>query len=209
MSPPIKVRSKEVRTSISVSPTTKLELEQFGIGGETHNEILKKVLKLVRNTISHSDTQIKGNNKLLGTRYGQLHKTFEIETERGQYSVVCTYNDLSFLPLILKTQPIEDLYSNEWEFNLEIVNIKVKKHQSRIEKNEWMSPNVFSNEDHQEFKLLYLIILKSLIQETFGIVLFEIETIPDYFNYEKWRYAYKRNKLSLQSLDRDLERKLH
>ena len=89
----IKVSRQEKITSLRVSERTKRELESFGTSGDSHEAILKKLIKIARST--ESKTRVIKNKNMIGTEYDRSSKIFNIETEKDKYSVVCTYNDIS------------------------------------------------------------------------------------------------------------------
>lgn len=199
----IKVTRKEKITSIRVSEITKRELENFGNSGNTHEEILKKLIKLAKSAID-SETKLIKNKNILGTKYGKLNRTFNIETEKNKYSIVCKFNDISLMNLMLENKNLQENFSKEWEIDLEIININTNKQKKTI----WKNPNILYEKDKHEYLLLYLIAVKQVLEEMFSIKIYEINTQDDYFNAEKWKSAFIRNKLSIESFYRDIQRKI-
>ena len=207
----IKVTRKEKITSIRVSESTKRELEGFGNSGNSHEEILKKLIKLAKSAFTDSETKLIKNRNIIGTKYGKLSRTFNIETEQDKYSIVCKFNDLSLMNLMLENKNLQDNFTKEWEIDLEIVNISIKnatKYGGKKETVTWRSPNILYKNDRHEYLLLYLVAVKQVLEEMFSIKIYEITTQDDYFNIEKWRSAFVRNKLSMESFYRDIQRKI-
>ena len=62
--------------------------------------------------------------------------------------------------------------------------------------------------DRQEYFLLYLVAVKQVLEEVFSIKIYEIATQDDYFNIEKWKSAFIRNKLSMESFYKDIQNKI-
>ena len=62
--------------------------------------------------------------------------------------------------------------------------------------------------DKHEYLLIYLVIIKQILEEVFSIKIYEINTEDDYFDEDKWRSSFMRNKLSMESFYRDIQRKL-
>jgi hypothetical protein len=206
----IKVTRKEKITSIRVSESTKRELEGFGNSGNTHEEILKKLIKLAKSAFTDSETKLIKNKNLIGTKYGKLSRTFNIETEQDKYSIVCKFNDLSLMNLMLENKNLQGSFSKEWEIDLEIVNIGVgaQKYADKRKTVTWKSPNILYEHDKHEYLLLYLVMVKQVLEEMFSIKIYEITTQDDYFNIEKWRSAFIRNKLSMESFYRDIQKRI-
>lgn len=206
----IRVTRKEKITSIRVTERTKKELEIFGITGDSHEEIIKKLIKLAKSTLTDSETKIIKNNNLIGTKYGRISRTFNIETEQDKYSIVCTFNDLSLMNLILENRNLQELVTKEWELDLEIVNISMDagKYTNQKKIITWNDPKIIYENDRQEHNLLYLIAIKQVLEEMFDIRIYEITTQEDFFNLEKWRSVFLRNKLSMDSFYRDIQRKI-
>lgn len=206
----IKVTQKEKITSIRVSESTKRELENFGNSGNTHEEILKKLIKLAKSTFTDSETKLIKDQNVIGTKYGKLSRTFNIETEQDKYSIVCRFNDLSLMNLMLENKNLQGTFSKEWELDLEIVNIGVgaEKYADNRKTITWGSPDTLYGKDKHEFLLLYLVAVKQVLEEMFSIKMYEIVTQDDYFDIEKWRSAFVRNKLSMESFYGDIQEKI-
>lgn len=85
----------------------------------------------------------------------------------------------------------------EWELNLEIVNINSG--------HGWTNP---VNSRNEESKLLYLICIKQILEETFDIELYQVVNKEDYFSIEKWSEAYTKYNLSQDSLRSDITVKI-
>ncbi|MBL7147989.1 MAG: hypothetical protein ISS82_04145 [Nanoarchaeota archaeon] len=206
----IKVTKKEKITSIRVSESTKRELEGFGNSGNTHEEILKKLIKLAKSAFTDSETKLLKKGNIIGTKYGKLSRTFNIETEQNKYSIVCKFNDLSLMNLMLENKNLKENFSKEWEIDLEIINISVdsQKYNNKQKTVTWKSPNILYEKDKHEYLLLYLIAVKQVLEEMFSIKIYEITTQDDYFNIEKWKSAFIRNKLSMESFYGDVQRKM-
>jgi len=204
----IKVTRKEKITSIRVSESTKRELESFGNSGNSHEEILKKLIKLAKSTFGDSETKLIKNKNVIGTKYGKLNRTFNIETEQDRYSIICRFNDLSLMNLMLNKN-LQDNFTKEWEIDLELININMSdKKYSGKGKTTWRDPKFMYRDNRREYLLLYLIAVKQVLEEMFSIKIYEITTLDDYFNLEKWRSAFNRNKLSMESFYSDIQRKM-
>ena len=215
----IRVTSREKITTIRVTESTKRELESLGQSGETHEEIIKKLIKFAKSAFSESDTKIIKDKNVIGTKYGRLTKTFEIETDKGIYSIVCSYNDLSPMALISSNKNLQGNLTKEWELDLEIVNIGISKREegnftSNYTKTlnslnlSWSPPNILYTNDKEEFLLLYLVAVKQVLEYIFGIRIYEMTTRKDYFDTEKWRNAYIRNNISMESFYHDIQKKM-
>jgi hypothetical protein len=205
----IRVTSREKITTIRVTESTKRELESLGQSGETHEEIIKKLIKFAKSAFSESDTKIIKDKNVIGTKYGRLTKTFEIETDKGIYSIVCSYNDLSPMALISSNKNLQENLAKEWELNLELINLGVSlKNQADRDRITWSSPNMLQEHDRDEFLLLYLVAVKGVLEYIFGIKIYEMITREDYYNIEKWRNAYNRNNLSMESFYHDIQKKM-
>ena len=205
----IRVTSREKITTIRVTESTKRELESLGQSGETHEEIIKKLIKFAKSAFSESDTKIIKDKNVIGTKYGRLTKTFEIETDKGIYSIVCSYNDLSPMALISSNKNLQENLAKEWELNLELINLGVSlKNQADRGRITWSSPNMLQEHDRDEFLLLYLVAVKGVLEYIFGIKIYEMITREDYYNIEKWRNAYNRNNLSMESFYHDIQKKM-
>ena len=167
-------------------------------------------MRFAKNAFTQSDTKLIKNKNIIGTKYGRLTKTFEIETDKGKYSIVCTYNDLSPMALISGNKNLQGNLTKEWELDLELVNIGTSPKNS-TDKNEaitWRPPQIFYNDERQEFLLLYLVVVKKILEDMFGIKIYEMITGDDYFDTEKWRNAYIRNNLSMESFYHDIQKKM-
>lgn len=202
----IKVTKKEKITSIRVSESTKRELEGFGNSGNSHEEILKKLIKLAKSAFTDSETKLIKKGNIIGTKYGKLNKTFNIETEKNKYSIVCKFNDLSLMNLMLENKNLKENLSKEWEIDLEIINIHIQNKEQKTVT--WKSPNILYEKDKHEYLLLYFIAVKQVLEEMFSIKIYEITTQDDYFNTEKWKSAFIRNKLSMESFYGDIQKKI-
>ncbi len=193
----IQVSSRGKMTTLRVSEATKRYLEFFGRAGETHDEMLFRIL----NTLKHKDTetQIFRKNNVLGTKYGRLNRTFGIETDLGKYTIICTYNDISPWALLKNHENLSEHFGREWELSLEMVNVQTEKAPS------WSDPKILYQKDKKTWLLLYFISLKEILESFFDIRIYEISTIKDYLSYELWKQAYLRNKLSMESFHKDIE----
>src|SRR3989338_1013021 len=189
------------RSSIALSERTKRMLESRSIGKETHEEI---ILRLIKNdtSLATAGTAITTNGNVVGTEYQRTHSTLHVRTPQGSYDVVCVYNDLNiFSTLKLGTNLKMDIpLKGGWELDLDIVNI-------RREGKDWEDPKIMGRKS-EEFLLLYLASLKSLLEEAFLVRLYEIDTAKDYLDEGKWDQAYQRLGLSLDSLHHDVRAKL-
>ena len=183
----IRVTSREKITTIRVTESTKRELESLGHGGETHEVIRKKLIKFAKSAFAESGTKIIKDKNIIGTKYGRLTKTFEIETDKGKYSIVCTYNDLSPMAFISANKNLQGNLAKEWELDLEIVNIGMNaEHDAGKDKiTDWGSPQILRQNDMQEFLLLYLVAIKQVLEYIFGIRLYDMTTRKHYFDPEK------------------------
>ena len=104
----IKVTRKEKITSIRVSERTKKELEHYGSSGDSHEEIIKKLINLTKNLLNDSGTKLMKNNNVIKTKYSRINRTYKIETEQDKYSIVCIFNDLSLMNLILDNRNLRN-----------------------------------------------------------------------------------------------------
>lgn len=213
----IRITSREKITTIRVSESTKRELESVGQSGETQEDTLKRLIKFAKNAFKESDTKVTQDNNIIGTKYGKLTRTFDIETDKKKYSVVCTFNDLS--PMALAGHRLNSGKYDEWELDLELVNIGISK---RGEGNSvsdytktlnfrnlsWSSPNILYTNDKEEFLLLYLVAVKEILEGIFGIRIYDIVTAKDYYDIEKWRNTYLTYHLSMESFYRDIQDKI-
>ncbi len=187
-------------TTLRVSEATKRYLEFFGRAGETHDEMLSRIL----NILKHKDieTQVFRKNNVLGTKYGRKNKTLNVKIDEKMFSIVCTYNDLSPWVILKDQEKLLEQLGKDWEMDLEIVNIKTNPEEN------WNDPNITPNQDKKTYPLLHFIILKELLEEYFDIRIYEISTTKDYLNYDLWKQTYLRNKLSMESFHKDVERQL-
>jgi len=213
----IRVTSREKITTIRVSESTKRELESVGQSGETQEDTLKRLIKFAKNAFKESDTKVIRDKNIVGTKYGKLTRTFDIETDKKKYSVVCTFNDLS--PMALAGRKLSSGKYNEWELDLELVNLGISKSEegnftSNYTKTlnsinlSWSSPSILYTNDKEEFILLYLIAVKTTLEDIFGIRIYDIVTAKDYYDLEKWRNAYLTYHLSMESFYRDIQNKI-
>ena len=200
----IKIPSKDKITTIRVSESTKRQLERVNIGTATatHEDIIKKLINLAK--IQESETILIKNKNISGTKYARLNKTLNIELEKNRYSLVCTYNDVSLVNYISSNKSLLGDFPKEWEIDLEIVNIGI------LDKNtvHWKEPKLFYEKNTREFLLLHLIAVKQILEDMFLIKISEILTEGDYLNPERWRSAYQRNKLSMESYYKDIEKRI-
>jgi hypothetical protein len=206
----IKVTLKEKITSIRASERTKRELETFGSSGDSHEEIIKKLIKLAKSAHTDSQTKLTKNGNIVGTKYGKLNRTFDIETEKDKYSIVCTFNDVSLMNLLLENKNLQERFTKEWELDLEIVNIRMnaENHADKRKIINWADPKILYENDKKEYTLLYLVAIKQVLEEMFSIKIYEMATQDDYFNVEKWKSVFIRNRLSMESFYKDIQRKL-
>ena len=87
----------------------------------------------------------------------------------------------------------------EWEIDLEIVNV------SQDNDHKWRNLNTL---DPKTAQLLYFITIKQILEENFNLKIYELTQVDDFLNYDKWKQVYLTNKLSLESLESDIERRL-
>lgn len=184
------VKSNDKSTTIRLKEQTKKMLEAVSKGKETHEEIILRLINMSEKLSNDNTTEIVQKGNIIGTRYETLHKTFDLEIDKEKYQVVCNYNDLS--PISLMKTPVLD-----WEIDLEIVNINKGKG--------WISPKTLSK---SEFNKIYFICLKQILEQTFDIKLYQLSTLDDYLNIDKWMEAYKKYNLSKDSLTQDVKDKL-
>jgi hypothetical protein len=192
----IHVITKNKSTTLRLSEKTKKMLETLARGKETHEEIILRLIKLANNMSSDSGTKIIDQGNIIGTKYETAHRTFKIEIDGKKYSVVCKYNDLSLIALLRNNQLKNYMRYNEhidWQLNLEIVNVNIGKG--------WLKP---TNNDNEDSRLLYLICVKQVLEETFDIDLYQITNKEDYINIDKWSDAYNKYNLSQDSLRSDI-----
>lgn len=183
----IKITSQEKITTLRLSESTKRELESLGHAGQTHEEILQSIMHLLKN--SKSETEIVEKNNIIGTKYARLSRTFPVEIDQKKYAVVCTFNDLGLMPF----------RKSEWEIDLEIVNIRLNNEKK------WKTIDALNPKTAQ---LLYFIALKQILEESFNVKMYELFQTDDFFNYDKWKNSYRANKLSMESFQNDVERRL-
>ena len=192
----IKISEKDKSTTIRLSDRTKKMLEASAKGKETHEEIIQRLIKLSNNLTAKEGTKIKEKGNITHTKYEQKNKTLDIELKGKKYSVVCTYNDLSIIA-IMRNKQLQNMRTSEhdieWELDLEIVNIN--------KGSGWIKPSTLKIE---EIRLIYLICVKQILEETFDIKLYELLTEKDYLDASKWTDAYDRNNLSRDSLNGDI-----
>jgi hypothetical protein len=188
-------------TTVRVTERTKKLLESAAIRKETHEEIILRLIKLSQSMSESTGTEIMQKNNSTAIKYERQNKTIKIQTERQTYDIVCVFNDLNIYNLWRQNKRVaEKLFEKqegEWELDLEIVNI-------RKDLGKWG----FKIENKQEQLLLYLALVKHILEQIFDIKLYEIVTDKDYFNLDLWRAAYKRNNLSQESYYKDIEKKL-
>ncbi len=206
----IEVKSVDKITTLRVTEKTKHELESFGSKGETHEGIIKKLMHIAQNTLNESSSQIFKRNNVIGTKYSRLSKILTIATDTAKHTILCNYNDLSFMSVIRNKRDLREQLTGEWELDLEIINISTDAAKFTDKKKivTWRDPKIFQKHDPTEFSLLYLVAVKNVLEEMFSVKIYELVTQEDYFNPEKWRKAYLRNNFSMESFDRDIEKKL-
>ncbi|MBU2561221.1 MAG: hypothetical protein KKD17_02905 [Nanoarchaeota archaeon] len=201
----IEVTSNKI-TSLRVTQKTKKMLEALAIKKETHEDIILRLIKMAKNLSDENGSKLIERGNVTGTKYERIHRTFKIKTEKANYSVVCTYNDLILLSMLRANKRLKGYISNrnkefDWEVDLEIVNV-------RIEEGKWEEPINLKSKDRKEYLLIYLVVLKDILEETFDINIYEITALNDYFERDKWERAYKENNLSLESFHSDVQKKL-
>lgn len=184
---PIKITSQEKITTIRLRESAKRELESIGHAGQTHEEILLGIIRLLKN--SKSETKIVEKGNITGTKYARQNRTFQVEIDHEKYAIVCTFNDLGLMPF----------RKSEWEIDLEIVNV------SPPNDDKWKSLDTVKPRTAQ---LLYFVAIKQVLEESFNIKIYELSTAEDFFSYDKWKSVYISNKLSMESFQSDIERKL-
>lgn len=184
------VSSEDKSTTIRLKEQTKKMLEAKAKGKETHEEIILRLINMADTISGENGTNIIQRGNVVGTKYAQLHKTFDISLEKKKYKVVGTYNDLS--PIALMKQPTLD-----WEVDFKLININ--------KGNKWESP---SNLPRKEHKLLHMICLKQILEESFHIQLYQLSNTDDYLNIDKWNDAYNKNGLSKDSFNMDIKKEL-
>ena len=194
------IDTKDKSTTIRITDRTKKMLESLAKGRETHEEIILRLIKLSNNLTTKEGTKIVEKGNVMGTKYVQKHTTIDIELKKKKYSIVCTYNDLSVI-VLMNNKQLQQLRTKDrgldWELDLEIVNVKIG--------DKWQQPN---KANISEIKILYLICVKKILEETFDIKLYELVTEEDYLDISKWMDAYDRNNLSRDSLNIDVRDKL-
>ncbi|MFH1408409.1 MAG: hypothetical protein ABIH34_00735 [Nanoarchaeota archaeon] len=196
----IKISSKEKDTSIRIKEKTKKMLESLSIGKETHDDIVRRLIKLTNQMSAEQGTKIIEKGRITGTEYERLNKQFEISHHETNYSVVGIFNDLTIINMLRKNKLLRknmDKKIPDWEINLEIVNVKK-------DNGKWTAP---SYDGPPLYDLLYYACLKSILEEFFEINLFELMTERDLLNIEKWEQAYNRNDLSKESFDIDINKR--
>jgi hypothetical protein len=181
-------------------------LEALAIKKETHEDIILRLIKMANNLSEENGSKLIERGNVTGTKYERVHRTFKIKTEKAKYEVVCTYNDLVLLSMLKNNKRLKGYMSNrnrdfDWEVDLEIVNV-------RIGEGKWEAPINLKNKDGKEYLLIYLVVLKEILEETFDINIYEITALNDYFERDKWEKAYKENNLSLDSFNSDVQKKL-
>jgi hypothetical protein len=188
-------------TTIRVSERTKNLLDSVAIRKETHEGIILRLIKMAQSMADSSGTEIIRKNNISGVKYERPHKTITIQTEKHKYEVVCVYNDLSIYNLWRHNkrvaQKISEEPEQEWELDLEIVNI-------RKDSGKWG----LKIQDKTELLALYLASARNILEQIFDIKMYELVTEKDYFNIDLWRTAYKRNNLSEESYYKDIEKKI-
>ncbi|NQU78639.1 hypothetical protein HQ545_02620 [Candidatus Woesearchaeota archaeon] len=199
----IKVKSNEEISSVRLTKKTKKMLESMAQGKETHEQIILRLIRTVTDLSKEEGTRIIEKGKLKGTKYQRTHKTIHVETDKNKYSVVCTYNDLAIISMLKKSTYLKNYKPDhlEWELDLEINNIKIGS------KN-WSDPEKIIQSDKSEYRLIYLICIKDVLEQTFDIQIYEVMTKPDYFTPDRWEKAYQRNGLSMDSFYSDVQKRL-
>lgn len=190
----IRVDEKEKSSSIRASNKTREMLASLARGKESQEEVILRLIKLANNLSAKEGTKITEKGNIIGTKYAQKNKTLDIELRRKKYSVVCTFNDLSLLS-IMRNNQLQNMNNRnlDWELDLEIVNIN--------KGTGWIKPSTLNIED---IRLIYLICVKQILEETFDVKLYELVTEKDYMDTSKWMEAYDRNNLSRDSLSTDI-----
>lgn len=206
----IKVTSEDKISSVRVRESTKRLLESFIQNGETHEETLVRVLGLLKNVLSESSTKLIKQKNVLGTKYGRLSKAFDIDIDNERFTIVCIFNDLTPLNIISYNKDLQEHFTKEWEIDLEIVNISTDAHEYTEKKGmvSWKDPKTFRENNKKDYLLLYLIAVKQVLEFMFGKKINEIINSEDFFDIYKWKEAYKRNNLSMESYYHDIEEKL-
>ncbi|MFH1175023.1 MAG: hypothetical protein V1725_07875 [archaeon] len=144
-------------------------------------------------------TEVIFKDNVVGTKYARTSTTVSVELDNKCYDVVCTYNDLSIIALLRSKRLTANLDSSVqngnmgWEVDLDIVNVKIDK--------KWTSPSTLPK---KEKEMIYLICVKQILEETFDVKLYELETVDDYNSQSKWKQAYNRTNLSRDSLYSDI-----
>ena len=72
----------------------------------------------------------------------------------------------------------------------------------------WKDPKFLYVKNENEYLLVCLIAAKQILETTFAINIYEIQTEANYLNTEKWKAAYLRNKLSMESFYKDIEKRI-
>lgn len=189
----IKVDEKEKASSIRVSNKTREMLSALAKGQESQEEIILRLIRLANN-LSSEGTKVIEEGNATGTKYAQKNRTLQISLKNKKYSVVCTYNDLSVIA-IMQHKQLQNMTRNplEWELDLEIINIS--------KGTGWLKPSTLKIE---EVRIIYLICVKQILEETFDIKLYELLTEEEYLDENKWVEAYNRNSMSRDSLNSDI-----
>lgn len=223
----INVSTQNKSTSIRLSERTKRMLESLAKGKETHEQILQRLIRMASllddsgyangsgygggsaSGAGYADgtgdgTSIGVRDNIVATQYARLSTTLEIDWDTNRYEIVCTYNDLSPL-VLLRSRRLRNVAQHgnspnnvppatlDWEIGLEIVNV------NRGEG--WTRPSALSE---RERTLLYLVCVRQVLEDTFNVKLYELETEDDYQSQMKWTKAYNRNNLSKVSLRSDI-----
>jgi uncharacterized protein YkuJ len=205
---PIKISTVNKITSLRLRETTKQRFNALGKGKETDEEILLRLIKMAESMSTEKGTQILDGGNVVGTKYSEKSKTFNIEIDQKKYLVVCTFNDLSIINLFRNKQMRNYIQHNphnlnvsremDWELDLHIVNVNYG--------NGWIKPSTMNIE---EIRLLYFISLKQVLEETFDIQIYQFVTKDEFLNEEKWSEAYNKYDLSRDSLRSDVRNALH
>jgi len=113
------------------------------------------------------------------------------------------------MPLISANKNLQNNLTKEWEIDLELINLGVSlKDHSNNGKTTWSSPKLLREHDKEEFLLLYFVAVKGVLEDIFGIKIYEMITREDYYDIEKWRNAYNRSNLSMESFYHDIQKKM-
>jgi hypothetical protein len=192
----IKVDETEKASSIRVSNKTREMLVALSRGKESQEDVILRLIKLSNNLSAKEGTQIKEKGNIIGMKYAQKNKTLDIVLKGKKYSAVCTFNDLSLMS-IMRSRQLQNMRAREqdmeWELDLDLVNIN--------KGSGWIKPSALNIEDA---RLIYLICVKQVLEETFDIKLYELMTEKDYLDISKWTESYDKNGLSRDSLNADV-----